>query len=175
MAAEQERGGAAFGALMAQRVRELEQERGETITPAQVTRWVFRELDDETRAYDQQQATRVLKGERAFPDTEEVDAWCRALLLTGERRARAFWTVGLLPPEVDAEQLAAAMNGDGGASKRRGRHLSTYRARPGATTGGRNVQRRRTTTRFAPIAAHSTSHADLSAILCHGERLNPAA
>jgi hypothetical protein len=135
------RGGAAFGTMMRARLVQLEQEQGEAISPARLTRMVFAHLVDQDRPYDQRQTQRVLDGIRHYPDAEEVHAWCEALDIRGADRARAFWLVGLLPPEVTPEELAAAMQ-QGGQSKRveRIRHLSEGNpARAGTPVKGRRV------------------------------------
>lgn len=189
MSSTPERGGAAFGALMAERVRELELEQGEAISPARLTRMVFAHLVDQDRQYDQQQTQRVLDRTRAYPDAEEVHAWCGAVGFAGKRlvlggtmtgdqaRARAFWVCGLVPPEVTPEQLAAAMEGGAPKSVIR-RHLSTP-IRAGATTTGRRgragMQARSGKATYAFLAGHGMANSDLSALLHRGEWARPAA
>jgi hypothetical protein len=117
MASTPERGGQAWCALMANRVLELEKERGETFTLGTLAKRIERalgHLTDPDRTYDRAQVRKVtITQERLFPDADEVQAWCEVTKAVGEERIKAFWLVGLTPPELTLKQLVAASKGAG--------------------------------------------------------------
>lgn len=112
-----QRGGAAFGRMMATRVRELEEQRGAPLEPVALCARIQRHLVDESRNYYSSSVIRILNGKRDYPDAEEVHAWCAALGLTGAKRARAFWIVGLAPPELSEQDLATAIAAKNGSTE----------------------------------------------------------